>query len=111
MVLTIEHLNCVIDLLGRAGWLGEAIKMLQSIPNLSSIIGWMSLLTACKTYGQTDLARACFDEIVNLNPNIGVGDTVLSNIYVDSQKLQDLKEFEELRKWKIAQDNDVYEVL
>jgi pentatricopeptide repeat protein len=83
--LTIEHLNCMIDLLGRAGCLGEAVKMLHSIPDLCSSIGWMSLLTACKTYGQTELARACFNEIISLSPNIVTDAAIMSRINVDGE--------------------------
>ncbi|KAH7288576.1 hypothetical protein KP509_31G032400 [Ceratopteris richardii] len=47
---SIEHYNCMIDLLCRAGCLDEAQNLLASIPNSSSIIGLTSLYTGNKVY-------------------------------------------------------------
>eukprot|EP00249_Psilotum_nudum_P015893 c25573_g2_i3 orf=225-1328(+) len=46
IIPSIEQYNCMVDLLGRAGHLNEAEDLLQTFQ--SDIIGWRSLLTACR---------------------------------------------------------------
>ncbi|KAI5068723.1 hypothetical protein GOP47_0017068 [Adiantum capillus-veneris] len=50
-----EHLNCVIDLLARAGQLDEAETLLQSLQSEPTYAQWVTLLGACKN--QVDLER------------------------------------------------------
>ncbi|MCO5558996.1 hypothetical protein L7F22_012587 [Adiantum nelumboides] len=94
-----EHYNCFVDVLGRGR------KMLYSMPVLPSVITWMSLLAACKTYKQTDLGRACFQQIIKLDPNAAGGYTIMSNIYAEAQKWEDFSALQEFQKcagaWKL----------
>ncbi|MCO5558997.1 hypothetical protein L7F22_012588 [Adiantum nelumboides] len=91
----VEHYNCFVDVLGRTGSLKDAQKILCSMPVLPSVITWMSLLAACKTYRQTDLGRACFQQIIDLDPNVAAGSTIMSNIYVEAQKWEDFPALQE----------------
>ncbi|KAH7425128.1 hypothetical protein KP509_11G040900 [Ceratopteris richardii] len=75
------HFNCMIDLLGHAGSLHEAVRMLHMIPSLSNLQGWMSLLTASKKFGNTELAYACFDQVVRLDPSISSSYVIMSSAY------------------------------
>ena len=81
---TVEHCNGMIDLLCRAGHLAEAKEVLctmQGVPNLS---GWMSLFTACRIYGNRELAKHCFNEALNLDPELAVGYVDMSNVLIDA---------------------------
>ncbi|MCO5546818.1 hypothetical protein L7F22_000254 [Adiantum nelumboides] len=64
MVPTAEHVNCLAELLSRSGRLDEAEKILQSMPASEDVSGWVSLLTACKAYGDSQLGLASFDQAV-----------------------------------------------
>ncbi|MCO5609999.1 hypothetical protein L7F22_064234 [Adiantum nelumboides] len=101
----VEHYNCFVDVLGRTGSLNDAQKMLCSMPVLPSLITWMSLLAACKTYRQTDLGRACFQQIIELDPSAAAGYTLMSNIYAEAQKWEDFSALQELQRcagaWKL----------
>ncbi|KAH7437066.1 hypothetical protein KP509_05G054800 [Ceratopteris richardii] len=66
----IEHVNSMIDLLGRSGCLTEAKKLISEITGLADIVSWRSLLTSCKTYGNFDLARQCVCQLDILNADI-----------------------------------------
>ncbi|XP_002960931.2 pentatricopeptide repeat-containing protein At1g06140, mitochondrial [Selaginella moellendorffii] len=46
-----EHIGCVVDLLGRAGWLDSAESFIQSLPAADLSSSWAVLLGACKTHG------------------------------------------------------------
>jgi pentatricopeptide repeat protein len=79
---TVEHVTCMIDLLGGAGYLDAAKQILNNISaSQCSIMGWMSLLTACRGYGNVQLGRQCFDKLVLLNPGIGAMYILMLNIY------------------------------
>ncbi|KAI5061855.1 hypothetical protein GOP47_0022394 [Adiantum capillus-veneris] len=64
IVPTAEHLNCMIDLFGRAGRLDMATDLLTAMPTYPDVVGWKSFLTGCRMYGQVELGDKCFDEAV-----------------------------------------------
>ena len=70
---SIECYNCVADLLGRIGYLKEAQLLLGVIPMFPDAVGWVSLLTACKTYGNVRLGKDCLERLMPSNPNLPFG--------------------------------------
>lgn len=59
-----EHVNCMIDLLSRVGCLKEAERLLQSMPLPPDSMAWTSLLTGCRTYGNMELGKNCYDQFI-----------------------------------------------
>ena len=53
------HYTCIADLLGRIGLLKESEDLLQTMPFLSTIVGWTSLLSHCRIHGCLDIATQC----------------------------------------------------
>lgn len=83
----IEHYSCVVDLLGRAGRLEDAHKLIDSMPVEPDGAVWGALLGACKIHKNVELAELAFDEIVKLEPtNIGYY-VLLSNMYTEAENL------------------------
>ena len=64
---TIEHMNCIIDTLARVGHLHEAEELLQTMPMPPDSTGWVSLLTACQTYGNMGVGWQCLNEVVKID--------------------------------------------
>jgi pentatricopeptide repeat protein len=60
--LTLILYSCMIDLLGRTGYLKEADNLIQTMPSFPDSITWSSLLSSCKVYGHTNLGKQCFLE-------------------------------------------------
>ena len=55
--LSIEHYNCTIDLLGRAGQLNEAFEIMEVMPfDLDSVM-LNTMLDACQKWGDMSLAN------------------------------------------------------
>eukprot|EP00250_Pteridium_aquilinum_P033365 c5507_g1_i2 orf=104-1639(-) len=54
---TVEHYNCLIDLLGRVGRLNEGENLITGMPVVPSISSWMSLLSACKLHKDMECAN------------------------------------------------------
>jgi pentatricopeptide repeat protein len=79
--LTLQHYNCLIDLLARAGQLDAAETLLQSSGCLSNYAQWVSLLGACRSQsdverGERAAARAFAIDPTNTSPRL-----MLSHIY------------------------------
>jgi pentatricopeptide repeat protein len=76
-----DHHFCLIDLLGRAGHLQEAECLVQSIlcPE-KGVLGWLSLLNACKVHGdvQRGSKAACF--CIELDPHNTAPYVLFSNM-------------------------------
>ncbi|XP_057741823.1 putative pentatricopeptide repeat-containing protein At3g11460, mitochondrial [Arachis stenosperma] len=83
-----EHYSCVVDLLGRAGRLKEAMDLINSMKVKPDGAVWGALLGACKIHKNVDLAELAFQHVVELEPtNIGYY-VLLSNIYSDVENLE-----------------------
>lgn len=98
----VEHFNCIVDLLGRAGRVPEAKKLLQTMPVLPDITTWMSLLTASRMYGYVDLGIECFNEVARLEPDTAAVYALLSHMYADFDLWQDACKVQELKKCSSA---------
>lgn len=99
---SVEHFNCIVDLLGRAGQLKEAVRVLQTMPVPPDVVGWTALLTACRAYGNMEIGRQCFDQIMHLDPDVSFGYALISNLYADAHNWKHLYEIQELKKCFIA---------
>ncbi|KAI8030013.1 Pentatricopeptide repeat-containing protein [Camellia lanceoleosa] len=58
-----EHYACMVDLLGRSGFLEEAIQFINSMPFMADALVWRTLLGACQGHGQ-------WDEVVRIRKNM-----------------------------------------
>lgn len=80
-----EHCSCVVDLLGRAGRLDEAIEFIESMRVEPDGAVWGALLGACKIHKNVDMAELAFAKVIEFEPmNIGYY-VLMSNIYSDSK--------------------------
>lgn len=95
---SVEHIHCMVDLLGRTGHLVKAEKLLQSVPVTSDLSGWISLLSACRMHGSVSLGRQCFNQIVSQDSHIGAAYTLMSCIYGDAHMWDDYYQLMELMK-------------
>ncbi|KAK8565796.1 hypothetical protein V6N13_020875 [Hibiscus sabdariffa] len=76
-----EHYTCLVDLLGRAGLLDEAFKVLtsQSVACTPDTLG--AFIGACSIHGNMILAKWAAEKLVALEPNKPVNYTLISNMY------------------------------
>ncbi|XP_021908661.1 putative pentatricopeptide repeat-containing protein At3g11460, mitochondrial [Carica papaya] len=83
-----EHYSCMVDLLGRAGQLDRAWKLIESMKVEPDGAVWGALLGACKIHQNVELAEIAFEKVTDLEPtNIGYY-VLLSNLYSDTNNLQ-----------------------
>ncbi|PON63979.1 Tetratricopeptide-like helical domain containing protein [Parasponia andersonii] len=77
----VEHYGCMIDLLGRAGYLQEAWELVRGMPFEANAAIWGSLLAASNIHGDTDLGEHALQQLMMLEPHNSGNYTLLSNIY------------------------------
>ncbi|XP_062176653.1 pentatricopeptide repeat-containing protein At2g03880, mitochondrial [Alnus glutinosa] len=87
-----EHYGCIIDLLGRAGKLDQAIKLIHQMECEPDAVTWRTLLGACRVHQNVDLAIHAAKQIVKLDPEDAGTYILLSNIYANSQMWDDVTE-------------------
>ncbi|PKU75926.1 Putative pentatricopeptide repeat-containing protein [Dendrobium catenatum] len=79
--LRIEHYACGVDLFGRAGNLTEAKYLTESMPFEPNSMVWMTLLGACRIYGNMDLASHIAKSLLESEPTVHSTYVILSNMY------------------------------
>ncbi|KAK7245797.1 hypothetical protein RIF29_40647 [Crotalaria pallida] len=85
-----KHYGCMVDLLGRAGLLEEAEELIKSMPMEADIVIWGTLLAACRTHGNVNIGERAAENLARLAPSHGGGKVLLSNIYADAGRWEDV---------------------
>ncbi|KAL2935642.1 hypothetical protein RDABS01_018760 [Bienertia sinuspersici] len=91
----VEHYSCMVDLLGRAGRLTEAKKLIESMPMKPNIGVWQTLLSACKVHGDLELGKEVGKVILELDGDNPVNYVLMSNLYANAgywKECQQLRE-------------------
>ncbi|XP_010254581.1 PREDICTED: pentatricopeptide repeat-containing protein At5g65570 [Nelumbo nucifera] len=81
--LSIDHYTSMVDLLGRAGRLEEAEKLIMQVKN-PDVVLWRTLLSACRIHGEAEMARRAANCVLELDPGDEGTHVLLSNIYASA---------------------------
>jgi pentatricopeptide repeat protein len=68
IVPRMEHYGCIVDLLGRAGKLQEAVRFIESMPLKPAVVIWVTLLSSCITHGDAELTEYVSARVVEIEP-------------------------------------------
>ncbi|URD85613.1 PPR repeat [Musa troglodytarum] len=79
-----EHYACVVDLLGRAGRLGEALKLVKGMPIKANAGIWGSLLGACRMHKNPEVANVAAEKLFEFEPHTTSNYVLLSNIHAEA---------------------------
>ncbi|KAL4190077.1 hypothetical protein AMTRI_Chr08g168630 [Amborella trichopoda] len=89
---TIEHYSCVVDMLGRAGDLHGAHKLLLEMPLEPNPVVWRALLSACRVHNDVTLGQEVALKLLELEPSHCGTYVLLSNMYMAQGRHQDVSE-------------------
>eukprot|EP00250_Pteridium_aquilinum_P020307 c24780_g1_i2 orf=535-2337(+) len=95
---TIKHYNCMVDLLGRAGELKEALTMLQNMPSPPDLVAWGTLLAACRRWGNVEIGRQAFEATLRLDEKHDAAFNSMFYIYADANMWEEAKKIEAMRE-------------
>ncbi|KAK1393907.1 putative pentatricopeptide repeat-containing protein [Heracleum sosnowskyi] len=85
----LEHYSCMVDLLGRAGFLKEAYNMVKTMAMEPNICVLGALLNSCSMYKNTDVAQDTASLMYSHRSAMTGSYMLLSNIYAASGKWED----------------------
>ncbi|WOK91541.1 pentatricopeptide repeat-containing protein [Canna indica] len=85
-----EHYGCVVDLLGRAGKVREAEKLIEEMPK-SEVDGvvWAALMRACAAKGDDERGKRAATKVKELEPDGAGAYVVLANLYAVQGRWQE----------------------
>ncbi|KAG5244297.1 pentatricopeptide repeat-containing family protein [Salix suchowensis] len=92
----VEHYACMVDLLGRAGRLKEAKKLVDSMPLKANVGIWQALLSACRVHGDVELGKEVGGILLGLDSENPVNYVMMSNIYADAGYWKECERIREL---------------
>ncbi|KAF9602304.1 hypothetical protein IFM89_026421 [Coptis chinensis] len=96
----LQHYGCMVDLLGRAGFLNEAYGLLKKMPMKPDAVVWGALLGACSFHGNVKLAEIAAEFLFELEPrNPGIY-VILSNVYASRGRWDGVAKVRKLMKGK-----------
>lgn len=94
----LEHYGCMADLLGRSGCLREAYDLVNKMPMRPNAVLWGALLSASRNLGDVELAEHALKELINLEPWNSGNYVLLSNIYAEEGKWDEVDKLRVLMK-------------
>ncbi|GLT91684.1 hypothetical protein SLE2022_095600 [Rubroshorea leprosula] len=82
----VDHYGCMADLLGRAGYLEEARKLIEEMPMEPTPSVWGALFGACMIHKAYDLGEYVGQHLIQLQPHHSGRYALLANLYSTCQK-------------------------
>ncbi|KAI9162072.1 hypothetical protein LWI28_023512 [Acer negundo] len=85
----LEHFACMVDLLGRACHLSEAMNLIKNSPFPDSPLLWRSLVSVSKLIGDLNFSMLASKHLLNLEPEEAGSYILVSNIYAGEGMLDE----------------------
>jgi pentatricopeptide repeat protein len=95
-----EHQSAIIDLLGRAGELQEATRVINEMGGRAVAHTWCALLAACRAHNNAEMSEMVAKNLLRLDPGHVGYYNLLTNIYAFDQKWERVKETREMARGK-----------
>ncbi|XAR57270.1 hypothetical protein NMG60_11025345 [Bertholletia excelsa] len=86
----IVHYGCMVDLLGRAGFLDEALDVIKGMPMEPNRVVWGALLAACRTHKNEPMAAYVAERLAELADDRSGTHVLLSNVYASAGRWSDV---------------------
>ncbi|KAK9143379.1 hypothetical protein Syun_012779 [Stephania yunnanensis] len=77
----LQHYGCLVDILGRAGQLEVAKKLIEEMPMSPNDVVWRSLLSACQNHGNLKMGVWVAEHLMKMDTINSSSYILLSNIY------------------------------
>ncbi|KAH7571719.1 hypothetical protein JRO89_XS04G0125300 [Xanthoceras sorbifolium] len=93
-----EHYACVVDLLGRAGFVSRAREYIEKMPIEPDAMIWRTLLSACRVHKNMEMGEFAAHHLLELEPDDSAAYVLLSNIYAVAGKWDSRDQIRQLMK-------------
>ena len=95
-----EHHTCMVVIFGSAGDFDMALSVIKTMPSSHYPPVWVALLSACRKWGNLELGRLAFDQVVQIDDNLAEAYVFMANIYVAAGMLDDAEKVEAMIRMK-----------
>jgi len=85
----LEHYACMVDLLGRAGLVEEALDLIKTMPVEPDAVIWGALMGACRMHKNAEIAEISAKKLLEIEPGNAGPYVLLSHIYTSSGRWED----------------------
>ena len=92
---TIEHYSCMVDLLGKAGFLDEALDFIHAVPQKADASIWGAVLAACRLHKDIKIAEIAARNLLRLEPYNSANYALMMNIYSTFDRWGDVERLKE----------------
>ena len=100
IVPNIHHYGCMVDLLGRAGLLEQAYRLIMSMGVKPDSTMWRTLLGACRIHGHVTLGEQVIEHLIELKSQEAGDYALLLNIYSSAGNWEKVLEVRKFMKEK-----------
>ncbi|XP_062192573.1 pentatricopeptide repeat-containing protein At1g53600, mitochondrial-like [Phragmites australis] len=76
-----DHYTCMVDLLGRVGFLAEALEMINSMPQKDYPDAWAALLSSSSLHSNLAFAKIAAQKLLEMDPYNAIAYMVLSSMF------------------------------
>ena len=91
LVPRMEHYACMVDLLGRSGFLVEALEFINSMPIMANSLVCRTLLGASLVHGNAEIGEQAGKMVIKQDPNDPASYTLLSNLYASEGQWENVQ--------------------
>ncbi|KAG5548977.1 hypothetical protein RHGRI_014377 [Rhododendron griersonianum] len=95
---TVVHFGCVVDLLGRAGFIEQAVSFIRDMPVEANAAIWGAILTSCRVYKNVEVGELAARWLISAEPWNGALYMVLLGLYRDAGRWDDVEKVKEEMK-------------
>ncbi|CAN1354746.1 Pentatricopeptide repeat-containing protein At2g22410, mitochondrial [Linum perenne] len=107
----LKHYSCMVDLLGRAGLLKEALDLIESMPMVADAAVWGALFFACRIHGNICIAETAASKLLELDPSDSGIYVLLATMYREANMFEEgknvMKMMQERRVEKIPGSSSI----
>ncbi|KAK9075115.1 hypothetical protein SSX86_003434 [Deinandra increscens subsp. villosa] len=103
-----DHLACMVNLFSRKGLTKLACEFIHNFPAKPDKVVWRCLLSGCKKNKDFDLGKYAAEKILAIDPDDVSAHIMLSNIYAESKKWNDIAKIRILMKEKVLKKDTGY---
>ncbi|PIA34165.1 hypothetical protein AQUCO_03800027v1 [Aquilegia coerulea] len=96
----LEHYGCMVDLLGRAGLIKEALDFVEKMPVEPHPGLWGALVSACRIHGEIELGEELGKHLIKLEPQHSGRYMLLLNMFAAANRWDDVARMRNLLKEK-----------
>lgn len=96
----LEHYSCMVDIMGRASQVHQALKLITDMPFPADAVIWRTLLSICKARGNVGVAEKAATSLLELEPDDSSAYILLSNIYAEAGMWNKVLEIRKIMRYK-----------